>query len=195
DRLYGGQFHANLEVGQTLTLVLSTNLDPSLDGEQARTAQSNHEWSLFQLWQKHYSSNTKLLAADEPGWLWQLVLAADQFIVKRSLPGKAEGRSIIAGYHWFGDWGRDTMISLPGLTLSAGRPEIARDILRSYAAFVNGGMLPNRFPDGGGSLEYNTADATLWYFEAIRQYFSVTEDLSLLKELFPVLVGIIDAHV
>ncbi len=181
--------------GRRLTLVLSTNLEASLDGEQARTAQSNHEWSLFQLWQKQYSNNTKLLAADEPGWLWQLVLAADQFIVKRALAGNVEGRSIIAGYHWFGDWGRDTMIALPGLTLSAGRPEIARDILRSYAAFVDAGMLPNNFPDGSGTPGYNTVDATLWYFEAIRQYFEATHDLILLNELFPVLAGIIDAHV
>jgi predicted glycogen debranching enzyme len=195
DRLFGGQFHANLEVGQTVTLVLSTNLEASLDGEQARTAQSNHEWSLFQLWQKQYSTNTKLLAADEPGWLWQLVLAADQFIVKRGLPGNAEGRSVIAGYHWFGDWGRDTMISLPGLTLFSGRPEIGRDILRSYAAFVDAGMLPNNFPDGSGVPGYNTVDATLWYFEAIRQYFEASHDLILLNELYPVLAGIIDAHV
>ncbi len=111
------------------------------------------------------------------------------------MPGNAEGRSIIAGYHWFGDWGRDTMIALPGLTLTTGRPEIAREILRSYAAFVDGGMLPNNFPDGNGVPGYNTVDATLWYFEAIRQYFSVTQDLTLLKELFPVLAGIVDAHV
>jgi predicted glycogen debranching enzyme len=195
DRLFAGQFRARLEVGQTLTVVLSTNLNASLDGEQARTAQSNHEWTLFQLWQKQYANTTKLLAADEPSWLWQLVLAADQFLVKRSLPGDAEGRSIIAGYHWFDDWGRDTMISLPGLTLSAGRPEIAREILKSYAAFVDGGMLPNNFPESTGTPGYNTVDATLWYFEAIRQYFSSTNDLVLLNELFPVLAAIIDAHV
>ncbi len=195
DRLFAGQLHAHLELGKSVTLILSTDLDVSLDTGHARATRSNHEWQLFQSWQKQYATTHSASPNDEPGWLWQLVLAADQFIVKRSLPSNLDGRSIIAGYHWFGDWGRDTMISLPGLSLSTGRPEIAREILKSYAAFVNGGMLPNRFPDGVGSPEYNTADATLWYFEAIRQYFSVTEDLSLLKELFPLLVGIIDAHV
>ncbi|HEY2118575.1 MAG TPA: amylo-alpha-1,6-glucosidase [Candidatus Acidoferrum sp.] len=195
DRLFAGQFHSHLEVGQSITLVLSTDLNSSLDGEQARTSQSNHEWNIFQSWQKHYATTNPSSPNDEPGWLWQLVLAADQFIVKRSLPGNPDGCSIIAGYHWFGDWGRDTMISLPGLTLSTGRPEIARQILKAYAAVVDAGMLPNRFPDAGGGLEYNTVDATLWYFEAIRQYFSVKQDLKLLNELFPVLAGIIDAHV
>ncbi len=88
----------------------------SLDGEQARTAQSNHEWSFFNL-AKAVRHTALTPADDEPGWLWQLVLAADQFIVKRALPEDTDGRSIIAGYHWFGDWGRDTMIALPGLTL------------------------------------------------------------------------------
>ena len=69
---------------------------------------------------------------------------------------------MIAGYPWFGDWGRDTMISLPGLTLATGRPEIASLILRTFARFVDQGMLPNRFPDVGDAPEYNTADATLW---------------------------------
>jgi predicted glycogen debranching enzyme len=195
DRLFAGLFHSHLEVGQSVTLVLSTNFNVSLDADQARTAQSNHEWNLFQSWQTHYATTHSASPNDEPGWLWQLVLAADQFIVKRPLPSNPDGRSIIAGYHWFGDWGRDTMIALPGLTLCTGRPQLARDILKSYAAYVDGGMLPNRFPDAGGSPEYNTVDATLWYFEAIRQYFSFTQDLNLLKELFPVLVGIIDAHV
>ena len=195
DRLFAGQIHSHLEIGQSVTLVLSTDLKVSLDAEQSRAAQSNHEASLFESWQKHYGTITKASPNDEPGWFRQLVLAADQFIVKRPLPSNSDARSIIAGYHWFGDWGRDTMISLPGLTLATGRPQIAREILKSYAAFVDGGMLPNRFPDAGGSPEYNTVDATLWYFEAIRQYCSVTQDLDLVKELFPGLVGIIDAHV
>ena len=195
DRLFAGQAHAHLDVGQSVTLVLSTDLNVSLDAEQARAAQSNHEWKLFESWQRQYGTLTRASPNDEPSWLWQLVLAADQFIVKRPLPSSPDGRSIIAGYHWFGDWGRDTMISLPGLALSTGRSQIAREILKSYAAFVDGGMLPNRFPDVGGSPEYNTVDATLWYFEAIRQYFSATEDLNLIQELFPALVGIIDAHV
>jgi predicted glycogen debranching enzyme len=195
DRFFAGSFHARLEVGQSVTLVLSTEPGTSLDGDQARAAQSNHDLALFQAWQKQFNANSKSPADDEPGWLWQLVLAADQFIVKRPISGNPNGRSIIAGYHWFGDWGRDTMITLPGLTLTTGRPEIAREILHSYARFVDAGMLPNHFPDSTGSPDYNTVDATLWYFEAIRQYFESTQDLTLLNELFPVLAGIVDAHV
>jgi len=120
-----------------------------------------------------------------------LTAAADQFIVAR---GSED--SVIAGYHWFADWGRDTMISLPGLTLQAGRPEIARAILRTFARVVDKGMLPNRFPDAGETPEYNTVDATLWFFEAIRAYLEATSDLDFVrKELYGVMVGIIAWHV
>ena len=123
--------------------------------------------------------------------LWPLVLAADQFIVDRGA-----GKSIIAGYHWFSDWGRDTMISLPGLTLAVNRPEIARSILLEFAKHVSQGMLPNRFPDEGETPEYNTVDATLWYFEAIRAYAEATGDYDLVRdELYGKLVEIIDWHV
>jgi predicted glycogen debranching enzyme len=87
------------------------------------------------------------------------------------------------------------MISLPGLTLATGRAEVARKILLAFSRHVDGGMLPNNFPDAGGKPEYNTVDAGLWYFEAIRQYFAATQDTLLLQELFPVLAGMIDAHV
>src|SRR5207249_140667 len=90
-----------------------------------------------------------------PAWIRQLVLAADQFIVSRPLPDDPEAHSVIAGYHWFGDWGRDTMIALPGLTLSTGRPEIARCILRTFSRFVDRRMLPHRFPDAREAPEYN----------------------------------------
>jgi predicted glycogen debranching enzyme len=131
---------------------------------------------------------------DPTGFLHHLVLAADQFIVSRPATAEAQGKSIIAGYPWFSDWGRDTMISLPGLTLATGRPEIARSILRTFARHVDRGMLPNRFPDAGEMPEYNTVDATLWYFEAVRSYYSATEDDDLLQELFPILAEIIDWH-
>lgn len=110
------------------------------------------------------------------------------------MPEDPNGKTIIAGYHWFGDWGRDTMISLPGLTISTGRPEVARSILRTFARYVDQGMLPNRFPDAGEQPEYNTVDATLWYFEAVRAYYSATDDDTLLGELFPILADIIDWH-
>jgi predicted glycogen debranching enzyme len=114
--------------------------------------------------------------------------------VRRSLLDDPDGMSILAGYHWFGDWGRDTMISLPGLTIATGRPEIGRRILSTFARFVDQGMLPNRFPDAGEAPEYNTVDATLWYFEAIRAYHAATDDDVLLKELWPVLEDIVAWH-
>jgi predicted glycogen debranching enzyme len=127
--------------------------------------------------------------------LRQLVLAADQFVVRRPTAADPDGQSIIAGYPWFSDWGRDTMIALPGLTLTTGRPEVAASILRTYAQFVDQGMLPNRFPDVGETPEYNTVDATLWYFVAVHEYVQATGDVALARELFPVLADIIDWHV
>src|SRR5439155_9439 len=112
----------------------------------------------------------------------------------RPLPAEPDGMSVIAGYHWFGDWGRDTMISLPGLVLTTGRPAVARRILTTFARFVDRGMLPNRFPDAGDAPEYNTVDATLWYVEAIRAYHAATGDDGVLKELWPVLEEIVRWH-
>src|SRR5215469_18867781 len=124
-------------------------------------------------------------------FITSLTSAADQYIVSRS-----DHKSVIAGYHWFSDWGRDTMIALPGLTLPTGRFEIARSILRTFAQHVDQGMLPNRFPDAGETPEYNTVDATLWFFEAVRAYHAYTGDLAFVQqELYPVLADIINWHV
>jgi predicted glycogen debranching enzyme len=101
----------------------------------------------------------------------------------------------MAGYPWFSDWGRDTMISLPGLTLVTGRYETAKRILEEFAGFVSEGMLPNRFPDAGDQPKYNTVDATLWYFEAIRAYHEYTSDAALVWQLYPVLTDIVARHV
>jgi predicted glycogen debranching enzyme len=124
----------------------------------------------------------------------QLALAADQFIVSRPSEQDKDGKSVIAGYHWFGDWGRDTMISLPGLAIATGRPEIARSVIKTFSAYVDRGMLPNRFPDAGEKPEYNTVDATLWYFEAIRSYFEETKDTAFLEDVYPALESIIEWH-
>ncbi len=123
--------------------------------------------------------------------VWPLVLATDQFIVDRG-----DGKTVIAGYHWFSDWGRDTMIALNGLTLAVSRPDIARSILLEFGRHISDGILPNRFPDEGETPDYNTVDATLWYFEAIRAYVDQTGDRDLLyKDLYLKLVNIIDWHV
>lgn len=195
DRLYAAHFRSNLQIGESLTVVFSTEQSIELDGDRARSSQANHDLELFRRWQTQHGKICSLPADDEPGWLWQLVLAADQFLVRRPFPGRDDGKSVIAGYPWFSDWGRDTMISLSGLTLALGRPEIARAVLSSYAHFVDQGMLPNHFPDAGQSPEYNTVDATLWYFEAARRYFEATQDLAFVQELFPTFAAIIDAHV
>lgn len=120
-----------------------------------------------------------------------LTAAADQFIVARE-----RGKTVIAGYHWFSDWGRDTMIALPGLTLATGRAEIAKSILAEFANHVDQGMLPNRFPDAGETPEYNTVDATLWFFEAVRSLLQYTNDYEFVRaNLYAVLTDIIDWHV
>src|SRR5690606_20566233 len=99
------------------------------------------------------------------------------------------------GYHWFTDWGRDTMISLEGLTLCTGRHQEARSILKTFAGYVQDGLLPNLFPEGERQGLYHTADATLWYFHALDRYYRVTGDRDLLIELQPVLRSILDHHV
>ena len=134
-----------------------------------------------------------------PEWAAQLPLAADQFIVDRGVNG-TPGKTIMAGYHWFSDWGRDTMIALPGLTLATGRFDVAESILRTFAKYIDQGMLPNRFPDLGEEPEYNTIDATLWYFEALYQYYQklsvidVGKALKLVVDLIPQLEEIIGYH-
>jgi predicted glycogen debranching enzyme len=184
DHLHVATFRVTLKQGESVTLVASTQPAPALDGAAAYAERRAYEGQLIV---QGGQSNGE-------AWMQQLVLAADQFIVQRSLPDNEDGRSTLAGFPWFGDWGRDTMISLPGLTLVTGRYDVARRILRTFAHFVDQGMLPNRFPDVGEKPEYNTVDATLWYFEAIRAYYAATEDDDLLRELFPVLEEIVDWH-
>ena len=147
---------------------------------------------------KSIQNDAKILAArlprNAPAWIRTLARASDQFIVRRGEAGAATA-SIIAGYPWFADWGRDSMISLPGLATVLGRYDIAANILKTYAAFVDRGMLPNRFPDGGEAPEYNTADATLWMFHALEDYLQAKPNPELLGHLFPTLAAVIHAHV
>jgi predicted glycogen debranching enzyme len=131
------------------------------------------------------------LGGGPDGLVGELRFAADAFVVSR---GEA-GRTVIAGYHWFADWGRDTMISLPGLCLAAGRAEDARLILAEYARCVDGGMIPNRFPDDGEAPEYNTVDGALWMVLAVERYVEATRDLDFVKaELLPAVTAILDAY-
>jgi len=184
DHLYVGRFTTTLHVGESVTLVATTEPYWVINSKDSIYKRKLNEQRLME--------RSKLPSA--PAWVRQLLLAADQFIVRRRVDDDADGRSIIAGYPWFGDWGRDTMISLPGLTLATGRYDDATKILRTYARFVDQGMLPNHFPDAGAEPEYNTVDATLWYFNAIHEYLVATDDVDLLRDLFPVLQEIIDWH-
>jgi predicted glycogen debranching enzyme len=138
------------------------------------------------------------------GFAAQLVQAADQFIVvpgsrlEETVLAQASGdelRTVIAGYHWFGDWGRDTMISLEGLTLCTGRYREAGAILRTFSHYVKDGLLPNLFPEGERQPLYHTADATLWYFHAIERYRCSVGDDEIVRELYPVLQSIVEHHI
>ncbi len=142
-------------------------------------------------WSAHPERLRTRLAAN---WCW----AADQFIftpvgrqedTARARAAGDEIRSVIAGYHWFTDWGRDTMISLEGLTLTTGRQVEASYILRTFAHYIRDGLIPNMFPEGKKNGLYHTADATLWFFHALHRYIENTKDHHLLSQLLPKLRG------
>src|SRR5205823_10324473 len=145
----------------------------------------------------------RLLLAAEPaaqkGLGAELVLAADQFIITpagrvedaaRAHAAGDEVRTVIAGYHWFTDWGRDTMISLEGLTLATGRHFEAGYLLRTFAHYIRDGLIPNLFPEGEKEGLYHTADATLWFFHALDRYLDVAGDRETLRLLLPKLLDI-----
>ncbi len=185
DLFVPGMFSRRLRAGDVLSVVLTTETRPLADWRTALAAEGLRQRSLL----------GQARAERAHPVVQQLVLAADQFVVRRDVGGES-GKSVIAGYHWFNDWGRDTMIGLPGLTLSTGRAADAAGILRTFARYVDQGMLPNNFPDaGGGPPGYNTADATLWYVLAVAAYERTSGDTSLVDELLPTLRSIVDWHV
>lgn len=184
DRLAVAEVRTRLEPGASFSLLASTESPAALDAERARARRRAHEEALL----------ATAEADDEPAWVRQLVLAADQFVVARPSAEDPGGLTVVAGYPWFADWGRDAMIALPGLALATGRPEVSRRVLRCFARHVREGTIPNRFPDGGEPAEYNAVDATLWLFEAARQHVEAARDLDLAAELLPVFRGILDAH-
>jgi predicted glycogen debranching enzyme len=178
-----GLFDAELAVGGALIFTASSEAaDPPLAADVLTRLVGRSEQAFA------------ALPATAPHWVQSLATAAGQFLVRRGDAADAT-ESIIAGYPWFSDWGRDTMIALPGLTTVLGRFDTTAAILRTYARFVDRGMLPNRFSDFGESLEYNTADASLWMFQALREHLEATPDVDLLRELFPTLTTIVRAHV
>ncbi|MDQ3489965.1 MAG: amylo-alpha-1,6-glucosidase [Acidobacteriota bacterium] len=171
-------FAMKFDLTDAAIIITSTVQQGGFDESELETAEIERRQTLLQM------------AGAKEEFTKQLVLAADQFIVARG-----EGHTVIAGYPWFSDWGRDTMISLGGLTLAVNRPEIAKNILLEFSRHISEGMLPNRFPDAGDEAEYNTVDATLWYFEAVRAYTAKTGDyVFVLESLYEKLAGIVAWH-
>ncbi len=194
DHFFAGELRATIAPGGSLTIVASTEANASLDGEAAFAKRQRESSALLAQFSAANVAITKGNSLPLAPYVQQLVLAADQFIASRPLDGVPNAKTILAGYPWFSDWGRDAMVALPGLCLVTGRQWLARNILRTLSRFVSEGMLPNQFQGADIAPAYNSVDATLWYFEALRQYFEATNDVGLLHELYPVLEGIIDAH-
>ncbi|MGA8185309.1 MAG: amylo-alpha-1,6-glucosidase [Terriglobia bacterium] len=187
DHLHAGTFVVDLKPGESVLMVASTEPQPDLDAQSALKRHDDRGQGLLE----HFREVHRGIRV--PAWVDQLALAGDQFVVERQVNGTS-GHTVIAGYHWFSDWGRDTMVALPGLTLSAGRPDVARNILLAWAGFVDGGMLPNRFLESGERPDFNTVDAALWYFNAVRCYWSHTGDREFLKQIFPTLCDMVAAY-
>jgi predicted glycogen debranching enzyme len=173
-----------LAPGASCTIELRSGEDGGDAGDGSWERFAERERTLLRAWRA--SARTQAV----PARIERLVTAADQFVVDA-----APRTTAIAGYPWFTDWGRDTMISLPGLLLVTGRPDTARSILETFGRYVDRGMIPNRFPDAGGAPEYNTVDATLWYVLAVSDYVTTTGDAAFARQTFSVLEEIVDWHV
>jgi predicted glycogen debranching enzyme len=191
-----GFFHVDLEETDSVTLVGSTEtweIVEVLSPREVIVAERERRARLLQ----------DAAPKANRGFAAELVFAADQFVITpagrfaetaRAHAAGDEVRTVIAGYHWFTDWGRDTMISLEGLTLLTGRWLEAGYILRTFAYYVRDGLIPNMFPDGAREGVYHTADATLWFFHALHRYLQRTKDFSTLKLLLPTLIDIVEHH-
>ncbi|HKW44158.1 MAG TPA: amylo-alpha-1,6-glucosidase [Candidatus Eremiobacteraceae bacterium] len=184
DHFCAAAFDFDLPLGEDVAIVASAGPDANpIDPASARKRRRAHELGVI--------GGFREAAGDSsPAYIERLALAADQFIVRRGVSPNA-GYSIVAGYHWFGEWGRDTMIALPGLLLATGRIEEARSVLQTWAQFVDQGMLPNQLPAGDEPPTYNSVDASLWFVEAVRQYVQKTGDDATLRSVFPVLREIV----
>jgi predicted glycogen debranching enzyme len=181
-------FRTSLTGHKRFVLIASTEKHSAADAAGYRRAKALRETSSYY---QHHSKG------ERSDLITALERAAEQFIVARP-PFK----SVIAGYPWFADWGRDTMIALPGLLLCTGKTEAAKDILLEFERSIDRGMLPNRFPEKGETPEYNTVDATLWFFEAIWQYLHSRTEPAWKEEawhlvetcFYPALKNIADFH-
>jgi len=193
DLLRPALFRIDLEAGQSGSMILTAAASEPMTPGDALGAECARQHALAERFrQAHRLAGPDL---DFPQ-IDRLALAADQFLVERhDASGQARGQTVIAGYPWFSDWGRDTMIALPGLTLVTGQGEVAASVLRTFARFVSRGMVPNRFPDGGEAPEYNTVDAGLWLFVAVQAYLHRSGDRGFAAEIYPTLRDIVEWHV
>jgi predicted glycogen debranching enzyme len=191
-----GCFEVDLAPGQIVSLTASTEDWDSILGVDPATALTTEL-------QRREHLIRRAHGAAQSGFAAQLVLAADQFIIRpntrladsaRAHASGDHARTVIAGYHWFTDWGRDTMISLEGLTLTTGRFAEAGFLLRTFARYVKDGLIPNHFPEGSTEAVYHTADASLWYFHALARYLTATDDRQTLQVVLPALQEIADRH-
>jgi predicted glycogen debranching enzyme len=186
DCFRAGSVHVTLAAGQSVTF--AAGLEPLAQVASARDLAISAAKAKVELIQAAQAEASKPLSDT----VKRLILAADQFRARRQ---STDGSTIIAGYHWFSDWGRDSMISLPGLCLSAGLPKVGKSILATFGQYLSEGMLPNYFPDGGQLPEYNTSDATLWWAEALHRYYKATGDKDFIREQLPLLQQVVDWHV
>ena len=186
DHFCVGSFDLDLAAGETGAVASSTAAIDAIEAKAAWQRRRAHELGVI--------GGFREAAGDAaPPFIEQLALAADQFVVRRGLAPDA-GYSIVAGYHWFGEWGRDTMIALPGLLLATGRSDEARAVLQTWSQFVDNGMLPNELPADGQDPTYNSVDSSLWFIEAVRQYVQRTGDDAMLRSIFPVLREIVGKY-
>ncbi|WP_186644321.1 amylo-alpha-1,6-glucosidase [Fluviispira vulneris] len=168
-----------------LQIIISTEKDVDKNWKNVlQKLRNKNRENLFKFSQNNYT----------PHWIRQIHYAAHHFIVRRESKTDKNAKSILAGYHWFGDWGRDTFISLNGICCATGQYSTAKSILENYAKYIDAGMIPNRFPDYGENPDYNTADASLWYIEAVANYLKHTQDLDFLKSIFSTLEEIIESY-
>ncbi len=180
-----GRWDGTLGVGETVTLTATVETDAPAGPDEAYTAELARQEALLR---------TAGLSSDADPARRALTLAADQFLIEKS--ERVARATVIAGYHWFTDWGRDTMIALPGLCLTTGRHAVARDILTTFAGAVHDGLLPNRFSDDGTGAEYNTVDASLWFFHAVHAYAGASGDWDFaVQTMRPVLEDILAHHI
>ncbi|CAN5555054.1 amylo-alpha-1,6-glucosidase [soil metagenome] len=190
DAFRSGIVRATLAAGESITF--TAGFEPFINDSSSNNSESDKKPSLLEALVRQCASEKRaLLKKTSSETVQRLILAADQFIAHRQ---STDGSTIIAGYHWFSDWGRDSMISLFGLCLATGRLAEARSILSTFGRYLSEGMLPNYFPDGGQEPEYNTSDATLWWAWALHGYYKTTGDIDFVKAQLPLLQEVVDWH-